>query len=288
LQPDATAARRYVAVGHVTVDVLADGERRPGGTALYSALQAARLGLAATIVTRGVASELERMLAPFAAELELIVQPAAATTTLGTTGAGEQRRQRMLSWAGPVALDALPAGEILHLAPVAAELSGVAHGDWPFVGLTPQGLARAWDEPGGEITACSPEPSALRIAGHCDAVVLSEQERASCAALIERALATGATVAVTAGPGATEMLLAGGEVCELPVEPVAAPLDDLGAGDVYAAALFVGLAAGEDALTAAGAASAAAALRMHGVGPGAIAGAQAIAARVGAARPQGA
>ena len=38
--------RSYVAVGHVTIDVLADGRRRPGGTALYSALQAARLGLA--------------------------------------------------------------------------------------------------------------------------------------------------------------------------------------------------------------------------------------------------
>ena len=35
----------YVTVGHVTIDVLPDGERRPGGTAFYSALQAARLGL---------------------------------------------------------------------------------------------------------------------------------------------------------------------------------------------------------------------------------------------------
>ena len=49
----------YAAVGHVTVDVLADGTRRAGGTALYSALQASRLGLRTVIVTQGVAGEIE-------------------------------------------------------------------------------------------------------------------------------------------------------------------------------------------------------------------------------------
>jgi sugar/nucleoside kinase (ribokinase family) len=47
----------------VTIDVLPGGERRPGGTALYSALQAARLGLDATIVTRGREQELRELLA---------------------------------------------------------------------------------------------------------------------------------------------------------------------------------------------------------------------------------
>jgi hypothetical protein len=81
----------------VTIDVLPDGQRRPGGTALYSALQAARLGLEATIVTRGRETELQELLAPFSGELRLIVEPAPATTTLQTTGSGEQRRQRMLA-----------------------------------------------------------------------------------------------------------------------------------------------------------------------------------------------
>src|SRR5258708_2380314 len=127
---------------------MGDGERRPGGTALYGALQAARLGLSATIVTRGAEQEIAAMLAPFAAELELIVQPAEATTTLATAGIGEERRQRLQSWAGPVALDRLPQAEILHLAPVAAELAGRAQGAWPFVRLTPQGLARRWERRG--------------------------------------------------------------------------------------------------------------------------------------------
>ena len=44
----------YTAVGHVTADVFADGSVRPGGSALYSALQAARLGRRALIITQGV------------------------------------------------------------------------------------------------------------------------------------------------------------------------------------------------------------------------------------------
>jgi sugar/nucleoside kinase (ribokinase family) len=270
----------------VTVDVMAGGERRPGGTALYGALQAARLGLHATIVTRGCEREIGAMLAPFEAELELIVQPAEATTTLATAGAGEERCQRLQSWAGPIALDRLPQAEILHLAPVAAELAGRAQGRWPFVGLTPQGLARRWERPGGEIVMQAPDPDLVAIAGRCDAIVLSEQERAPCAALLERAIAAGTTVAVTAGPGSTELLAAGGQTWELPVEPLADPVEDLGAGDVYAAAFFVRLAAGDGPLAAARIGHAAAALRMLGVGAAAIATAAEIEARIASlARP---
>src|SRR2546429_8874944 len=55
----------YTTVGHVTIDVLADGSRRPGGTAFYSALQASRLGLRALILTRGAVPEIERLLEPY-------------------------------------------------------------------------------------------------------------------------------------------------------------------------------------------------------------------------------
>ena len=81
----------YAAVGHVTIDVLADGTRRPGGTAFYSALQASRLGLRTLILTRGAPREIEQLLAPYRAELELEVQPAEQTTTLHTSGSGAER-----------------------------------------------------------------------------------------------------------------------------------------------------------------------------------------------------
>lgn len=284
-RPAAAPPRRYLAVGHVTVDVVADGEHRPGGSVLYSALQASRLGLAATILTRGDAEQLEAMLRPFRDEVELIVQPADATTTLATSGTGEERRQRLLSWAGPVELGALPEAEILHLAPVAAELAGSAEGEWEFVGLTPQGLARRWEEPGGEIVACDADPAVVAMAGRCDAIVLSASERASCAELIERGLAAGATVAITAGADATELLYGPGRARRMATEPIAGPLDDLGAGDVYAAAFFAQLAAGDDRVGAARLAHRAAALRMQGVGPDAVATAAEIGAWAGATKP---
>ena len=71
----------YVAVGHVTVDVLsADSSRRPGGGAFYSALQAARHGLRTLIVTQGSPTEIEALLEPYHKELELRIIPAPATT----------------------------------------------------------------------------------------------------------------------------------------------------------------------------------------------------------------
>ena len=55
----------YTAVGHVTADVFADGSVRPGGSALYSALQAARLGRRALIITQGVEQQIAELLAPY-------------------------------------------------------------------------------------------------------------------------------------------------------------------------------------------------------------------------------
>ena len=91
-------AYQYTTVGHVTADVLADGSRRPGGGAFYSALQAARLGKRALIITQGVPSEVEQLLAPYREELELEIIPAQHTTTLHTFGHGAARTQRIKPW----------------------------------------------------------------------------------------------------------------------------------------------------------------------------------------------
>ena len=261
----------YITVGHVTVDVLEDGSRRPGGTALYSALQAARLGLRALILTRGEPGEIESMLEPWASELELRVQPAAETTTLATSGSGAQRTQRLLAWAGPIVPEDQAACAILHLAPVAAELPR----PWPrggrLLGLTPQGLARSHPEPGGVVHATVPEAAAIAQADRVDVLVISQREHAVCAELIERARAAGALIAVTDGDRPTTILPPGGEPIELPVHLLERAADDLGAGDVFAAALFTGLAEGRSPARAGALANAAAAMRMRGTGPEAIA-----------------
>jgi 1D-myo-inositol 3-kinase len=291
----------YTTLGHVTIDVLADGSRRPGGTAFYSGLQAARLGRRTLIVTRGRADELEELLEPYRGELELEILPAPHTTTLLTSGSGSERRQRVLAWAGPLTEDIAVDTSILHLAPVAREIPARWRGPAAFVGLTPQGLVREWSEGDGEVSlpaateagadAGSQRPGdgappgrgaadALGIAGRCDAIVVSEEERPSCAGLIAAAAGAGAVVAVTAGPWPNTILLPQGGVLQPAVPAVEDPRDDLGAGDVFAAAFFCALAEGRSPDGAAAFANAAAAVRMQGAGPGAIGERAAIEARL--------
>jgi hypothetical protein len=272
----------YTAVGHVTIDVLEDGTRRPGGTALYSALQAARLGLRALILTQGAPAEIEALLAPFGAELDLRVVAAPETTTLRSSGTGAERRQRLEAWAG-----AMPDGleldtAILHLAPIARETPRRWLGEPRLLGMTPQGLARAWASQGAAVELGPPVGEAEELARACNALVLSEHERASCAVMIAATRAAGGVVAVTNGPAPTTVLLGAGRSISLEVPAVVEPLDDLGAGDVYAAAFFIALSDGRQPEDAARFAMAAAAVRMLGAGPQAIGDHTAIAARLAA------
>jgi hypothetical protein len=292
-----------VTVGHVTVDAIAaDGSRRPGGGAFYSALQAARLGLRALILTQGSVPEIQALLEPYRRdELELRVHPAPATTTLRTSWANGKRSQRVLAWAGPITATISVDTSILHFAPVARETSAAWRGHADFVGLTPQGLARAWDRAGGAngeqaggeteddemgrkiVSASLPSDrgslDALLPRG-CKAVVVSEQERTACAPLLTAAARNGAVIAVTAGAGATSVQLPGGEVTRVQTPPVAEPRDDLGAGDVFAAAFFVALHEGLSPERAASFGNAAAAIRIEGSGADAIGDRSAIEARL--------
>jgi 1D-myo-inositol 3-kinase len=270
----------YTTVGHVTVDVLADGSRRPGGTAFYSALQAARLGQRTLIVTQGVEREIEELLEPYRDELELEIAPARQTTTLLSTRSGPERTQRVLAWAGVLAEDLALDSSIVHLAPVARETPTGWRGRADFVGLTPQGLVRDWAGHGRQISLAPPAAAVERLALSCQAIVVSERERESCAGLIAAARSAGAVVAVTAGGAPNTILLADGGVLELDVPALEEPHDDLGAGDVFAAAFFIALAEGQPPERAADFANAAAAVRMQGSGADAIGGRPAIEARL--------
>ncbi len=270
----------YTTIGHVTIDVLADGTRQPGGAAFYSALQAARLGQRTQILTQGVPAEIEELLEPYREELELEILEAPATTTLATRGAGAARTQRMLAWAGPIAGSLVLDTTILHLAPVAREIPLRWQGASAFVGLTPQGLARGWSGLGDEIRLSLPDPATTTLGARADGVVISELERASCAALIAAARAAGAIVVVTNGAEPSTVLLADGSLTSCPVPRLGDPVEDLGAGDVFAAALFIALAEGQSPGDAASFATAAAALRMGARGAAAIADRATIEARL--------
>lgn len=293
----------YVAVGHVTRDVIEDrgggAISQPGGGAFYSALQAARLGLRTSIVTQGAPHEIEALLEPFGSEFDLRVIPAEHTTTLSTRGSGARRSQRLLAWAGPIVEPLTIDAKILHLAPVARETPLTWQGQVDFVGLTPQGLARRWEQKEdvtllqldtgsllgdvplsmgaemrltGDISAVELDPNALPR--RFDAAVISEHECKSCHVLFALARRRGAYVAVTAGsrPATVHLpTLAGGSVVQTGLPHLVDLREDLGAGDVFAAAFFVALNEGRGPLEAATFGNAAAALRIAGTGPDAIA-----------------
>jgi sugar/nucleoside kinase (ribokinase family) len=260
----------YTTIGHVTCDVLEDGTRRPGGGAFYSALQAARLGQRTLIITQGNPAEMDELLAPYRDELEVRVLSAKNTTTLATSGSGSQRRQRVLAWAGAITEAVEVDTAILHLAAVARETPTRWSGRADFVGLTPQGLVREWTED-GEVSLTLPDPRMLPQ--RADALVISDRERDSC----EELIAGANIVAVTAGAEPTEVRLADGTVEHVPASTSGEPRDDLGAGDVFAAAFFIALRDGKAPAEAAAYGNAAAAVRIASVGAQAVGGAAAIA-----------
>ncbi|HEX2086092.1 MAG TPA: PfkB family carbohydrate kinase [Solirubrobacteraceae bacterium] len=266
----------YLAVGHVTIDVAEDGAGVPGGTALYAALLAARAGVEATVLTAGDPAELARALDPFAGEVRFLVEARPATTRLLTVWSGSARRQRVLSWAGELAPRAVEA-DILHLAPVARELRApFAAAPGALVGLTPQGLLRRWGRDGW----MSEARLAGGAAGAPGVVVLSEQEQPFCEELTAATAARGGVVAVTRGEGPATVRR-GEERADVPAWRVDVR-DANGAGDVFAAALLLGLSRGAPLVEATEHAHACAALRVTGPGPAAVPTAAAVAGFVAA------
>ena len=300
---DSTSGTRfdYVTVGHVTRDAIEHPERgelyRVGGSAFYSALQAARLGARTLIVTQGVPAELEELIAPYRDELELRVIPAEQTTTLSTHGTGSARTQRLLAWAGPISEPIAVDTKILHIAPIARETPSSWEGRADFVGITPQGLVRRWSEKEGpplirldtssllgDIPTVAPMTEALPrnisavalqanlLPERFDAAVIAEHECPHCHALFKAARRHGASIAVTADSRPTTVHLPQEDaLVQTPFPPVTVVRDEIGAGDVFAAAFFVALTEGRDPLEAATLANVAASVRISGEGPSAIA-----------------
>ncbi|MHB1537429.1 MAG: PfkB family carbohydrate kinase [Solirubrobacteraceae bacterium] len=270
----------YLAVGHVTIDVILDAPggplRQPGGGAFYSALQAAHLGLRARVLSAGVPRELDPLLDPYRDLLDVVIAPAQATTTLATCGSGSERRQRLLAWAGVVPAPTCPlSAEVLHLAPVARELAGRYPIDARLSVLTPQGLLRDWERLGGELRPAAPQTTQLPP---LDAVALNETERERSEPLLSGFGQPPPIVAITAGAAAATLRLPDGTIARVQPARLQAVRDDLGAGDVFAAAFFVALARGWKPERAAAFGHTAAAVRLAGVGPTAIGDEAAIAA----------
>lgn len=270
-------APEYLVVGHVTVDLLPDGTPVLGGTAIYSALCAARFGLRAAVLTRGNFDKhgeaVTRALTRFAEEVEIILQSARQPTVFTNTTVAGRRSQTIHSWAGPIDLTGIPAqwrsAEIIHLAPVAQEVDARQAGRLSpqFFGVTPQGWMRRWPPSHSGVVSLTALRLPTEMVSRIDAMVLNAEEQSLARDEIE-AVASRGLVAVTRGPQASQ-ILDRGRLIEVPSVSVRC-IDDAGAGDVFAAALFIMRANHESTAASGRMAAAAAGLRIQDKGPEAV------------------
>lgn len=276
----------YLALGHLTADRLAGGSEALGGAAVYAAATAASLGLRAGLVAR---AGLDHPPLPTLPGLGWRIEPAPATTRFSNRYDDEGRRVQILhAVAPPIEPADIPPDwrrtGILHLAPVVNELGpalvdGLAA---DFVGITPQGWLRRI-RPGEPVEAL-PWAVPDAILARADALVLSEEDLAGDPGRVEWLAERVGILVVTAG-AAGARAFAGGHELRQPALP-SRVADPTGAGDVFAAALFVRLRETGGALAEAlRFAAAAAAIAIEGPGLERLPDRAGIAARLAALEP---
>ena len=263
------SAPDFVAIGHVTLDRFGDATR-PGGSALYAAVTAHRLGLSVGLLTsHGDEFPLE-VIPP---KIEVVSIPAEETTLFEHRQEPSGRVSHVRSVAGPLTADDVPDdwrdASLCLLAPVVDEVDpmiatlftdgavGAAAQGW-LRQIKPDGLVvpRAWS---------SPE----RLLQSVQALFLSREDiRGQEATVVEwfQRMPVGVLTADRAGA----LLFVNGERYEVHPRP-AREVDPTGAGDVFAATFLIQYQRDGDPWLAAAAAACAGSLAVEGEGWSAVA-----------------
>jgi sugar/nucleoside kinase (ribokinase family) len=236
----------YLAIGSVCWDEVHGGRRQLGGSVLFSGRVALAAGWDVRVLTSGTA-ELEAAAKEALPGVEVIVQPSKHDTVMAFGPDAELGPQAVPTVADPIDLATasvhLAAATVVHLAPIMGEVTPAlvdAVAGAPFVGITPQGLLRT-RQAGTDRLKLLDAPTAW-WAPSTDAVVLSESEHARLAGSLG---SDGRAVVVTRGERGCIGWCDGTEV-DLPGIALdhVAPTGTIGAGDVFAGALFVAMAEG--------------------------------------------
>lgn len=260
----------FLAIGHVARDEF-EGEPtwRLGGTALYAAATAARLGTRAALVTR--VGPIERpALEQRCTELRIALHalPSSATTTFGFRYVEGRRLMRLKARARGISPADVPAAwraaRAVVLGSVAHELDRSLFGTTSATAtvLVAQGYLREWSADG----AVRPRPweDADEIVPRVTAVVLSEDDVAGDLSAPRRWSLNG-RVYVTLAERGVLVLDRGSEktIAGYTAERV---VDPTGAGDAFAAGLAIALADGRAADDCARFANAVASFAVEDVG----------------------
>jgi len=234
-QPDGTPPD-YLIIGHITKDQI-EGGYRPGGTALYSGLLAHRMGQSVAIYTSGASN----LALDILEGIEIIDQPSSGTTTFINEYTSSGRVQRLLDRADELDIRQIPAGwkraKIIHLAPVAREVSPAAAKDLPdrFLGFSLQGWMRGWDESG--LISPSPLPEFTPPKRENGIGFLSIEDLGNDRSGLDRIQRQFPDLLLTLGSKGVE-LHSGGRTRRIPA-PSTVEVDPTGAGDIFAAAFMI-------------------------------------------------
>ena len=226
----------YLIVGHVAVDITPTGVQL-GGTVSYSALTARALGLRVGIVTSSAAD------APLQAldGIQIVNIPAEQSTTFENIKTESGRRQILHHQAAPILLEHIPqvwrTASIIHLAPIAGELDPSLAEQLlgKFVGITPQGWMRTWDE-NGQVAACVWENGEQAL-GQAGAVVMSIEDVNRDLEQVEAMAHQTRILCLTEGEAGAVLYWNGDRRRFRPIE--VHEVDATGAGDIFAAAFFM-------------------------------------------------
>ena len=259
----------FVVVGHVTRDLIGDGEPRLGGSAAYAAVAAHNLGRQVGIVT-SFGPDLALDALP--SGIEIANTSAPQTTTFrneAPLGSGP-RRQYVTAQASPLDVEQVPwpwlDTQVLLAAPVLGEVDATMLGRFQksLVGVEAQGWLRRWD--GSTETPLAQRGLAtLAVLPAVGVLFLSEEDFAEgLDRLTEELGQTPIALVTQASRGAQLWWQERWQA--VPAYPVAREIDSTGAGDVFAAAYLVRLSETRDPLTAARFANAMASLSVEGVG----------------------
>lgn len=244
---------QFLAVGHVTRDLLPDGSFTVGGTVTFAALTAYRLGLSSAIVTCADAAFLAH-LPTYLPGIQVHGRPGAETTTFANRYTDGFRVQYLHARGDVLTEDDVPtawrAAPIVLLGPLDQELAPTLVNLFsrPFgtlIAATPQGWLRRWDNDGRVWP--TPWQAAEQVLPLLDALILSHDDllpfadgnRVEADAILERwSMYVPLLVATDGRHGAS--LYQHGVATRFPAY-AATEVDPTGAGDVFAAAFLMHL-----------------------------------------------
>ena len=228
----------YLVIGHVTRDKVGT-ELIPGGTVTYSGRLAHALGYRTAVLT---SAREDYDLSAILKGLEVRKIPAPHDAVFSNLYDGNNRVQILHSRANDIMAADLPeawmSAEVVHLGPLTNEVDPNLIEMFPnsMIGLTPQGWMRRWGDD-GRIFATS-FPAEERLLRAANATVLSEEDLLNDD-MLRRYIAWSKILVVTRNFAGCTIYCDGDEI-DVPA-PQIELVEPTGAGDIFAAAFFVGL-----------------------------------------------